>query len=55
MTRANLEHYTNGYERNLRADTNIDIDPKTHYVFKAYSQHLQATLAEMAGKPALVS
>ena len=37
LTTANLEHYAMGYERNKRADTNVDIDPKTHYVFKAYA------------------
>lgn len=32
---------------------NVDIDPKTMYTYKAYSHHIQNTLANMADLPEL--
>ncbi len=36
-----------------KTDMNVDIDPKTMYTYKAYSHHLQNTIANMADLPEL--
>ena len=46
--------YTQGYQSKKKNDTNIDIDPKTMYTYKAYSKNIQHSIANLTELPEFV-
>ena len=46
--------YTSSYQCRKKNDTNIDIDPKTMYTYKAYSKNIQQAIAGLVELPELV-
>jgi len=52
LNKHNMEYYTQDYEEDSKAETKCaDSDPAKHYIYKAYSQHLQKSIASMMGCP----